>query len=225
MTLLDEEIQVRELLAPLSRVEPAALPQSKRRRNRVLVAGFLAAALLASGVAIADGVNPFAGIGAADHAQTAQDVLDPAIADEIQSLNARPNNELFSIGELLPDTARLVGQLSNGRHFYVITTTTGELCAMAEIASPAAQIAMGCGEPLAQSGNPITIAQMQHDPSTPPISWGLAQDDVISVSFIADGSEQTVPVVNNVWIYEGQNDSLHSITVHYADGTTQTLVH
>ena len=61
--------------------------------------------------------------------------------------------------------------------------------------------------------------------ATPPLSYGIAQDGISAVSFIAEGKETTVPVKNNVWAYEGRNQALRSITVHYANGTTQTLTH
>lgn len=47
----------------------------------------------------------------------------------------------------------------------------------------------------------------------------------ISVSFMGSGTEQTVPVQDNVWAYEGNNSALKSITIHYADGSTQTINH
>jgi hypothetical protein len=238
MTLLDDEIQVRELLAPLNRVEPVTLPRRKRTRRPVLIAGFLAAALLATGVAIAEGVNPFAGIGAADHAQTPQDVLDPAtaaliqsynavVAAQIQSHNAHAGSncsQLFpdSSLQLLPDTARLIGQLPSGRSIYVVTTTSkDELCLVVDQAS------VGCGAPLTQT-EPTTIEtfdQVVNGPdATPPLAFGVAQDGITAVSFMGGGSEHTVPITNNVWAYEGDSD-LRTITVHYADGTTQTISH
>jgi len=42
-------------------------------------------------------------------------------------------------------------------------------------------------------------------------------------SFTAGGAEATVPVTNNVWAHEGQAN-LTSITVHWQNGTTHTLI-
>jgi hypothetical protein len=32
-----------------------------------------------------------------------------------------------------------------------------------------------------------------------------------------------VPVKNNVWAYEGSNSALDSLTVHFDDGSTETI--
>ena len=61
--------------------------------------------------------------------------------------------------------------------------------------------------------------------ATPPLTYGVAQNGITAVSFKAHGHETTVPVKNNVWAYEGQNGALRLLTVHYANGTTRTLVH
>jgi hypothetical protein len=223
MTVIDDEDRIRELLAPLAGVEPARL--TSRSRKRGLIAAALVAALLtAGGAALASGVNPFASITAANHARTGADVLDPATAAMIQSLNTRAGHDRFPTGRLLPDSARLVGQLSGGRRFYVITTSTNELCVMIEQDAGARGGAISCGNPLSQT-QPTTQGTIRVGPQTPPLSFGIARDDVTSVSFRAKGTEQTVPVKNNVWFYEGTSSALASITVHYADGHTQTIDH
>lgn len=234
MTLLEEEAQLRELLAPLSRIEPVTLPARKRRRSRrpALIAGFLAAALLTTAAAIADNVNPFTriaafvGIGAADHAQTPHDVLDSTAAAQVQKLNdgLTRSHGVFPgpTPQVLPDTARLIGQLPDGHNIYVLSTTTDELCIVID------QMGASLGAP-PSAGEPTTISTFDKvvtgPNATPPISWGIAKDGVTAVSFMGGGSEQTVPVVNNVWAYEGDNSALESITVHYTDGTTQTITH
>jgi len=93
MSLLDDETQVRELLAPLRRVEPVTMPQERRSRRRLFIVGILAVALLATGVAIAAGFDPFAGIGAADRAQGPDDILDPAIVARIDSRALLPESD------------------------------------------------------------------------------------------------------------------------------------
>jgi hypothetical protein len=227
MTLLEEEAQMRELLAPLSRVESVSLPARKRHRYRrpAVIAGFLAAAFLATGAAIADvnpftGIAAFVGIGAADHAQTSQDVLDPTAAALVQKFNERLTRS--GLRQALPDTARLVGQLPDGHKIYVLSTTTDELCIVID------QMGAVVGAPPSPS-EPTTIATFDNvvngSDATPPISWGITKDGITAVSFMGGGSEQMVPVVNNVWAYEGENSALQSITVHSADGTTQTITH
>jgi len=227
MTLLEEEAQVRELLAPLNLVESVSLPVRTRHRTRrpAVIAGFLAAAFLATGAAIADvnpftGIAAFVGIGAADHAQTPQDVLDPTAAALVQKFNDRLTRS--GLRHVLPDTARLVGQLADGHKIYVLATTTDELCIVID------QMGATLGAPPSRN-EPTTIATFDdvvNGPNaTAPISWGIAKDGVTAVSFMGGGNEQTVSVVNNVWAYEGENSALQSITVHYADGTAQTITH
>jgi hypothetical protein len=42
---------------------------------------------------------------------------------------------------------------------------------------------------------------------------------------MAGGIEQTVLVKNNVWFYEGESSALETLTVHFADGSTELLGH
>lgn len=224
MTVIDDESRVRELLSPFAAVEHVRRT-SRRRNRRMIGAALVAAALMAGGAAIAGGVNPFAGIGTADHAQTGADVLDPATAATVERMNAhRGNNHFPGGGRLLPESARLVGELSSGNRFYVIATSTNELCVMIQQHTGSGDTAVGCGDPLSQT-QPTTLMSIQPNPETPPLTFGVARDDVTAVSFMAEGSEQTVPVKNNVWAYEGSSGALSSITVHYADGSTQTIGH
>lgn len=221
MTVIDDDTRLRELLAPLGAVEPVKRT-SHRRNRRSISAALVAAVLTAGGAAIASGVNPFAGIGTADHPQTGADVLDPATAATVERMNAHAGDTHSSIGRLLPDTARLVGELASGNRFYVITTSTDKLCVM--IQQQTGGSAIGCGDPLSET-QPTTLMEIRSNQETPPLSFGVARDDVTAVSFTAKGSEQTVPVKNNVWAYEGSSGALSSITVHYADGKTQTITH
>jgi hypothetical protein len=195
------------------------LARTERQRWRpVLVAAVVVAALAGVGVAIAAGFGAFDGISAAQHAPTAADKLDPAVAASI----AANDNPLG----LEADSARFVTQLADGVRIYAVATKTGELCALAERLqnnngkNDAA--AMGCGSPLTQS-QPTTAASFQANEATPPISYGVALDSVTAVSFMAGGQEVTVPVKNNVWAYEGDNSAIGSLTVHFHDGRTETI--
>ena len=195
------------------------LARTERQRWRpVLVAAVVVAVLAGVGVAIAAGFGAFDGISAAQHAPTAGDKLDPAVAASI----AANDNPLG----LEADSARFVTQLADGVRIYAVATKTGELCALAERLqnnngkNDAA--AMGCGSPLTQS-QPATAASFQANEATPPISYGIALDSVTAVSFMAGGQEVTVPVKNNVWAYEGDNSAIGSLTVHFHDGSTETI--
>ena len=225
----DDETWMRELLAPLDRIEPVGLPVSKRRpgaRRPLAIAALVGVALvLATGVTLAADVNPFSriaafvGIGAADHARTPQDALTPTAAAQVQKINQRLPYAPAPLRRVLPKTARLVGQFPGGHNIYVLATTTNDLCVVIDGVSAA------IGPPPRAGGEPTTIGWMQRGPHTPPISWGIARDGVASVSFRGGGRMQTVRVVNNVWVYEGPNSALGSITVHYADGTSRTITH
>jgi hypothetical protein len=193
-------------------------PTGRRRRRPVLVAAVAVVALAGVGVAIAAGFGAFNGISAAEHPPTAADKLDPAVAASIAA-NGNP------LG-LEADTARFVTQLAGGVRVYAVATKTGELCALAEGLpnnnGKNDASAMGCSLPLTQS-QPTTAASFRASDSTPPISYGIALDSVTAVSFMAGGHEVTVPVKNNVWAYEGDNFAIGSITVHFNDGSTETI--
>jgi hypothetical protein len=221
MNLLDDEAQVRELLAPLNRVEPVKLLRRRANRRRVLIVGLLATLLLATGVAIAAGFDPFTGIGTAHHPQRPQDVLAPNIVARVDSPNVRAG-----LGSLIPASARLLGQLASGRRIYVAGTSKGQLAIL--VTDHGRLVLASYGAPLTQS-EPVTISsfdRVKNGPNaTPPLSYGIARDGITAVSFTAHGREQTVPVKNNVWFYEGNSNVLASITIHYANGSTRTLTH
>lgn len=203
------------------RARAATEPAAARRRPRpLLVAAIAAVALLVTATAVAAGLGAFDGIGAADHAQTPQDVLDPVTAAQIERFNADAKRAATSgVPEdaILPDSARRVGQLPTGEAVYVVSTSTDKLCVVIE------QSVISCGAPLSQA-QPVTLTTTDADGpgGAPAINYGIARDGITALSFRADGSEQTVPVTDNVWAYEG-DANLRSVTVHYTDGSTQTL--
>lgn len=221
-TTFDEDARVRELLAPLASVTPV-MRSSRRRRLLALAVAVPITLFTIGGIATAAGIGPFAGIGAADHPATPGDAIDPAVKAEIDRANNRP--AFGPTGQLIADTARLVTTLDSGRRIYVIATTTNMLCVLIQETPGASDgSAIGCGNPLSQA-QPTTEMTIRANQQTPPLSYGVARDDVTSVSFQADGIEKTIPVVNNVWAYEGSADILRTLTVHFSDGTETTLDH
>lgn len=197
----------------------APVRRARRRWRPALAAAVAVTALAGAGVAIAAGLGAFNGISAAQHPPTAEDRLDPAVAASL----AAGGNELG----LEPNSARFVTQLADGARIYAVATKTGQLCAVAErlpgTDTKGGAATAGCGSPLSQS-QPTTAESFQANDSTPPISWGIALDNVAAVSFTAGGQEVTVPVRNNVWAYEGVGlDGISPLTVHFKDGSTTVL--
>jgi hypothetical protein len=200
---------------------PRRLPA--RRRWRPGRIAWVAAALVLAfvGAAYAAGLDPFPGISAANHPATSSDALPPFLTDHIAEFSLAM--EEMGHGHLLPDTARFITELPSGMRFYTFATSAGGLC-LANVDPPGSNAKGGfeCGDSLSPS-RPITIASEQANQATPPVNYGLAMDGVTAVSFTAAGADTTVPVTNNVWAYEGQAN-LTSITVHWKNGSTQTLI-
>jgi len=203
-------------------------PHHWPRWRPILVAAVVVAALVGVGVAIADGLGAFNGISATQHPPTSADKLDPALVAAINAENAAGGGPAGTEGQLLPDSARFVGQLADGARIYAVATSAGQLCVLAErlpasnATTAEGAAAMGCGSPLTQH-QPTTIASFKANEQTPTISWGIALDTVTAVSFTSGGQEVTVPVKNNVWAYEGDNSAIDSLTVHFSDGSTETI--
>jgi hypothetical protein len=200
----------------------AGYTPARRSWRPVLVAAVIVAGIVVVGVAIAAGFGAFNGISATQHPQTPADRIDPKLLAEINSANsARGSGE-----QLIPDSARLVKQLSGGARIYAVATEDEQLCALA-VGLPnnngkSDSSAMGCGSPLTQS-EPSTAASFRANESTRAISWGIALDSVTAVSFMANGQEVTVPVRNNVWAYEGAAATNGTLTARFKDGSTETI--
>jgi len=217
-------IPLDELARTFAAHEGPAKPESarggRRRRSRRLLAAAAVAILVFAGAAYAAGLDPFAGIGAADRPSQPSDALDPAVVAAIEQINSGP--AFGPTGKLVPESARLVDRLASGARIYAIATTTDELCVLIEEPpDTSGGSATGCGDPLSQS-RPTTAETIRPNEQTPPLSFGVAKDGVAAVSFPAGGVEKTIPVVDNVWAYEGNAD-IFSLVVHFDDGSTQPL--
>jgi hypothetical protein len=217
-----DDAKVMELLAPLRRLEPApfSVPgrTGRRLRRPVLVVAVAVVALALTGVAIANGVGAFDGIGTAQHPQTGADVLD---AQTLAGLRwpCEVDTSIYNpFCHLLLGSARLVGHVPQFGNVYVVTDTRGDLCTIFEGGGGA------CGPPLSKS-QPITFGTFNKSPTTGGtfVASGIAIDGVTSVSFTVWGKEVTVPVKNNVWVYTKPNSTAHDagcIVAHLADGST-----
>jgi hypothetical protein len=224
MTVRDDE-RLRALLSPLAAVEPAKR-RTRKRRIRIPVVALAAAVFVVGGAALAGGVNPFAGIGAADHPRGTRDIPDPTVERIVRLVNGAAAAMAAHGGRptlrLIPGSARLIRTLPAAGRVYVLASTSGSLCVVFEHESHDNEL--NCGAPLG-GGRPTTVSESSIDPGVPPIVSGVAQNDVVSVSFMASGRKTTVPVVDNVWVYEGKNSALASLTVHFRNGTRKTLTH
>jgi len=225
LDLSTAELQVgkQHLLSEIARgrektLRPVVPPLARGRRLAWAAAVLV---LVFAGVAYATGFNPFKGISAANHPATANDSLPAWLAADIAQFNS--TYEQTGHGQLLPDSARLIRQLPSGMRFYTLATSAGDLC-LANVYPPVSSNARGgfsCGDSLSQT-TPITVGSEEPAGPATAISYGLAMDGVTAVSFMAGGGETTVPVTDNVWIYAGQAN-LQTVTVHWADGSTQAL--
>jgi hypothetical protein len=220
MDFAPDDDQLRALLAPLDRLEPALRGDRQRRRNShrrlVLFAAGGVAVLALAGAAIGSGMDPFAGIAAADHPATPDDVVGPDVVTQLRT-DEPPAGAVDSIGLRRVDSSRLVGNLPSGRKIYVVTTAKNRLCVVV------AGKAESCGDRLTHE-SPITFTVLSSDLEAP-LAYGVARDDVASVSFRVRGRRVTLPVRHNLFVYEGRrSDSVggfSDLTVTFANGMTE----
>lgn len=217
----DDLISLDELRSVLGVYAGPAEPRRRtaghgpRRLRPAIVVAVAALAFVIAGVAIADGLGAFDGIGAAQHPRTGRDVIDPATWAAIEHGSMPiPRGLLF-------DTARRVGQLPGGQNVYVIARSgaNDNLCVVVGPAQPEST----CHSTLSRS-RPTTVLVDAQDPRHR-IVFGVALDGVTAVSFAANGRNITVPVEDNLWTYTTENwQALTapqlSLTAHFADGTT-----
>ena len=216
----DDLVSLEELRSVLGAYAGPAEPRRRvaTRRPRVrpaLVVAVAALAFVVAGVAIADGLGAFDGIGAAQHPRTGADVIDPATWDAIEHGSMPiPRGLLF-------DTARRVGQLPGGQNVYVIARSgdNDNLCVVVGPAQPEST----CHSSLTRR-RPTTVLVDAQDPKHR-IVFGVALDGVTAISFAANGRNITVPVKDNLWAYRTENwQALTapqlSLTAHFANGTT-----
>ena len=226
MTGYSDEAKVMELLTPLRRLQSVPFtprqPAERRLRRPVLVAAVVFIALALTGVAIANGIDAFNGIGSAQRSQNGSDVLDSRIT---KSCGSDSVSFYDPFCHLEPSSVRLVGRLASGRKVYAVADIRGDLCVVDE----GETITSSCGPALSAS-HPITGTIGNDSPDDPRggefVAGGVAVDDIASVSFTptpGDGTSVTVPVKDNVWLYE-RSDShatdAHCFVAHLADGST-----
>jgi hypothetical protein len=210
---------LRSILAPLARVEPVTLrePRRRRRRRTALVLAGAVVAIILAGAAIASGVGPFPGISAANHSARPSDALGPAVIDQLRTDEPPGGDQLDQVGSRRIGGARLVGTLPSGRRVYLVPTSKGKLCVVV------ARLAESCGDTLTREA-PITFTIVDQGQGVPAVGYGVALDGVVSVSFEAGGRAVTVPVRDNLFVYEAPSGTSFSPpSVTFADGTTESV--
>jgi hypothetical protein len=91
-----------------------------------------------------------------------------------------------------------------------------------------ARLAESCGNPLTQT-EPVTFTVVDSDGpgGEPAVAYGVARDEVRSVSFTVGGRHETVPVRGNMFAYQAPalatNDRFSSVMVTLNDGATQAV--
>jgi hypothetical protein len=191
-----------------------------------LVVAVTMAVLGGAGVAIAAGFGGFSGFSATQHPRTGADQLDAQTLASIRAACsgglAAPDSVFYNpYCHLVLDSARFLTDTGPRGKVWIIADTRGDLCAVGGFG--------GCTPPLSTS-QPITFGASQPGPVPGAggtfTAAGLAMDGVVSVSFVpvpGDGTTVTVPVKNNIWIYQKpdtQESDAHCIVAHMADGTT-----
>jgi len=214
-----DDAKMIELLAPLTLIEPVPFRGTTRGawgplRRPVLAVAIVVVALALTGVAIANGIGAFDGIGAAQHPQTGADVIDSATRAYMEGGSSMP-----IVGGVIWDTARVVGRLPDGQNIYVFTTKSDNLCYVVGPPHPE----WNCEDPLTRA-HPSTVFAYTRN-GEPWTIVGVTLDGVTSVSFDDGGREVTLPVKDNVWTYRTRaaDDAFYhagsSLTAHFADGT------
>jgi hypothetical protein len=195
-----------------------------RRFRHVLLVAVAVVAVAGAGVAIADGVGAFDGIGAAQHPPTGADVLDAKTLAGLQNACPSRTAQTFYRPEchLVIGTARLVGQVPSYGNVYVVADTRGDLCTFFDGGD-------SCGPPLSKS-HPITFGTFNPSPTMGGtfIASGLAVDGVTAVSFTVNGKAVEVPVKNNVWVYSEPDSHAtggQCVVAHLDDGSTVNPFH
>jgi hypothetical protein len=182
----------------------------------LLVATIATVALAAVGIAIAAGFDAFSGISAAEHPPTSADTLDPQTRSDLRQAcpTGVQSAGYIATCNLALDSARRVGQLTTGQKIYVMTDTHSDLCVIVQ------SFTVSCGAAL-DSEHPTTEVTGTGGGGDF-VAYGVARNDVASVSFSVAGHDVTVPVKNNVWAYEDSSSgsAASCITVHHTDGST-----
>jgi hypothetical protein len=189
-----------------------------RVSKRVIPSVLLAALFLAT-YASAAAPGPLSGIGAAVGPQTSTDLLPRQLLAHLRV-------------PILPQSSRLLRTLPGGRKVYVAASTPNRLAEV--IVTPGRRpghvgTTLVTMPPLT-TARPTTVTAFTTEGANggkvvmTSLAFGVAQDGITSVSFKANGHLQTVPVVSNVWFSsEPPFAKIPSITVHFANGRTQTI--
>jgi hypothetical protein len=162
--------------------------------------------------------GPFSGIGAVAGVASGEDVLDGDTANRLRRANAAGHAKTV-LGSQLLEEARMLPTAVHGRRLYLIPTEAGKFCLFLEGRAEA------CGEPLSKARAVVLVATDDDGPGgTGPTVFGIALDDVRTVSFAANGQRYFVPIHQNAFVFEGTPDmnvaDVSAPLVTFSDGST-----
>lgn len=161
--------------------------------------------------------TPFQNIAALTSPASIAGTLGSATTNLVQTLNARN----IPLGKLLPAETRVAPGMVDGQSLYLTPTDRGGFCALLGAGTG------GCTWPLSASNNPAFIISIDNDDGAGSTVFGLAADGVRSMVLTIAGTQVTVPVTNNLFVYHGKPGTrfsdLTGASVTLLDGTTVPL--
>jgi hypothetical protein len=199
-------------------------PMNRRYTRFLLILGLaalvVAAASAIAGAASKSAATPFTGIAAANHPRGGQDVIDAATAASMKAEDAVYATP--QIGAHLLGESRSIGSLPSGRRIYLVPTDKGGVCVAV------ASLAETCGAALSEA-SPATFTIVDADGvgGAGPVAYGVATDEVRSLSFSVAGRPVTARVHDNLFVFRGRpsdgTGDFSPATVVFTDGATSIL--
>jgi hypothetical protein len=159
--------------------------------------------------------DPFQGISAAENAPVV-----PANSPVIAQMESPSGGVVFD--QTIHGVRQLPSKIAS-HTAYVVPTTNGDFCLFAE------QLPEACDSPLS-AAHPLLFIAGDPDGSGPigTTAFGIAEDDVASVTMTVNGNPETVSVQGNVFAYSGGTSvtpsSVTSITANFGDGHSVALL-
>jgi hypothetical protein len=195
-------------------------PRRRASRSLVLIVG---AVLLVTGAAVATAGGVFDSITAANHPSRPADKLSARERKIVGPFH--PIGGLRIIGSSVLSESRLLAVLPNRWKLYAVPTSTHGICATL-IAPHTREAASSCGPGLT-TGRAITFDVVYTHPNLGgPILFGIARDDVRSVTVTVNDRQRGISVHANAYYLvgaAGDRISINHVIVTFTDGHRQDL--